>query len=183
MEFAFEIIIVCCGIILSILIHKIERYYSNIMFITLLIIGCVYFYCRVSNKYIFMIDHWVSFVLGLNLYSLIIFLGNKNIELPGNMNQSLRRAIAIKNKGLTPLRSSITANAVEIEERCGKYEIRIVVAIDGKRTKIKTIAFAWAFEIMTNGAVDQSKVDKIANDAINIALNQRFETQNIDRGN
>ena len=101
------------------------------------------------------------------------------IVLPGNMNNILTYAIAVKNSETQETRSRITADAIDMGNE--RYEIQITVSISGRRNITETIAFAGAREIMTDGIKDQSKVDRIANDIINITLNQRMDTQNIDR--
>jgi hypothetical protein len=104
--------------------------------------------------------------------------GTTRIELPNNMNQTLRVAISIKNNRNSQIQSGIKASAVEMKN--GRYEVRVTVSMTGERNRTETVAFAGANEIMTDGVLDQSKIDKIANDTINIALNQRMDIQNID---
>jgi len=102
----------------------------------------------------------------------------RRIELPNDMNRSLATAIASKKNETSPIKGRITADAVPMEN--GRYEIQVTVSISGFRDKTETIAFAGAEEIMTDETIDQSKVDKIANDTINITLRQNKNTQNID---
>jgi hypothetical protein len=102
----------------------------------------------------------------------------ENIELPRNMNQSLKAAINIKNSGSSEIQSKITANA-EIMDN-GRFEIKVTVSISGEKDRTATVAFAGAKEIMSDGNIDQAKVNKIANETINIVLNQPRNTQNIE---
>jgi len=64
----------------------------------------------------------------------------------------------------------------------GIFEIQVTVSGDGRLGQgTATVAFAGAGEIMTDGIIDNSKVRAIANETINIALNQQPRNmQNLD---
>jgi hypothetical protein len=97
------------------------------------------------------------------------------IEIP--MQDRINAAIRTRNSD-SPLNPRITASASEMDN--GIFEIQVTVSGDSQRQRTVTVAFAGEGEIMTDGIIDNSKVRAIANETINIVLNQPRNIQNLD---
>ena len=63
----------------------------------------------------------------------------------------------------------------------GVYEISVTVSTNlSARDTTGVVAYAGENEIMTDGKIDQAKVDKIANNSINTVMEWKNEKKNID---
>jgi RHS repeat-associated protein len=101
------------------------------------------------------------------------------IELSGQLNSALDRAISAKQGNSENTKGEIEASVTEMEN--GRYKINISVSVDGRIIGAGTIAFAESNEVLNNrGDIDRNKVKNIADETINIVRNTTADTKNID---
>ena len=103
----------------------------------------------------------------------------KNIGFSQKVEDALIKADKFKNDNNPNTGANIKAKEKLLEN--GVYEIRIIVSTNSSSEEIsEVVAYAGEDEIMTNGKVDQKKVDAIANYSINTVMGWKNDKQNID---
>ncbi|MCQ2590135.1 MAG: hypothetical protein MJ179_10785 [Treponema sp.] len=117
-----------------------------------------------------------------------------NIKMPkmptisgsGNAKNEKSKSFSMNgtlDKGFDLVEKLKTSNTFKIyaetaNEKDGKIEIQVTVMI-GKEKYSGIVAYAGLSEIRTNGKIDKKKIDKIANDSINILRGTDNEKQNL----
>ena len=103
----------------------------------------------------------------------------KNIGFTQTLVKALNIADRFKNDNDSRTEAKVTAKA-KLKEN-GVYEISVTVSTNlSARDTTGVVAYAGENEIMTDGKIDQAKVNKIANNSINTVMEWKNEKKNID---
>ena len=103
----------------------------------------------------------------------------KNIGFSQKLENALLQADKFKNDNNPNTKAKINAKATLTEN--GIYEIKITVSSNISFKKIDgVVAYAGENEIMTDGKIDQQKIDAIANCSINTVMGWKNDKQNMD---
>ena len=103
----------------------------------------------------------------------------KNIGFSQKLENALLQADKFKNDNNPNTKAKINAKATLTEYSI--YEIKITVSSNISFEKIDgVVAYAGENEIMTDGKIDQQKIDAIANCSINTVMGWKNDKQNMD---
>lgn len=103
----------------------------------------------------------------------------KNIGFSQKLENALLQADRYKNDNNPNTKAKVTAKATLAED--GVYEIKISVTTNISLEKTDgVVAYAGENEIMTDGKIDQEKINAIANYSINTVMGWKNDKQNMD---